>query len=194
LEERFCLEFGKKEKELSRVGKKPIPMPEEVKVEIKPNNQVVVTGPKGSLFRAIHPAIQVRMEDNQIVVERSSNSKFHRSLHGLSRMLIANMITGVISEFKKTLTLSGIGYKAESTGKLLNLSVGYSHPIVFSPPQGIQIKVENPTKIVVSGIDKELVGMVAAKIRSFRPPEPYRGKGIKYEDEVVRRKAGKTAT
>ncbi|KPL01667.1 MAG: 50S ribosomal protein L6 [candidate division Zixibacteria bacterium SM23_73_2] len=179
---------------MSRVGKKPIPMPEEVKVEIKPNNQVVVTGPKGSLFRAIHPAIQVRMEDNQIVVERSSNSKFHRSLHGLSRMLIANMITGVISEFKKTLTLSGIGYKAESTGKLLNLSVGYSHPIVFSPPQGIQIKVENPTKIVVSGIDKELVGMVAAKIRSFRPPEPYRGKGIKYEDEVVRRKAGKTAT
>jgi len=179
---------------LSRVGKNPIPIPKEVKVEIKPSNQVIVSGPKGFLSRRIHLTIEVKVEDDQIVVKRNSNSKFHRSLHGLSRMLIANMVTGVTQGYEKILTLSGIGYKAETSGKFLNLSLGYSHPIVFFPPEGIKIVLENPTRIVVSGIDKELVGLVAAKIRSFRPPEPYRGKGIKYEDEVVRRKAGKTAT
>jgi len=179
---------------LSRVGKNPIPIPKEVKVGIKSTNEVIVTGPKGSLSRMIHPSIEVKVEDNQVVVKRASNSKFHKSLHGLSRMLIANMITGITQGFKKVLTLSGIGYKAELSGKFLNLSLGYSHPIVFFPPDGIKIDVEKPTKVVVSGADKELVGLVAAKIRSFRPPDVYRGKGIKYEDEVVRRKAGKTAT
>lgn len=179
---------------MSRVGKNPIPIPKEVKVEIKSTNKVIVTGPKGSLSRMIHSSIEVRVEDNQVVVKRASNSKFHKSLHGLSRMLIANMITGVTQGFKKVLTLSGIGYKAEISGRFLNLSLGYSHPVVFFPPDGIKIDVKNPTKVVVSGIDKELVGLVAAKIRSFRPPEPYRGKGIKYEDEMVKRKAGKTAT
>ena len=179
---------------MSRVGKNPIPIPKEVKVGIKSNNEVIVTGPKGSLSRMIHPSIEVKVEDNQVVVKRASNSKFHKSLHGLSRMLIANMITGITQGFKKVLTLSGIGYKAELSGKFLNLSLGYSHPIVFFPPDGIKIDVEKSTKVVVSGADKELVGLVAAKIRSFRPPDVYRGKGIKYEDEVVRRKAGKTAT
>jgi len=179
---------------LSRVGKNPIPIPKEVKVGIKSNNEVIVTGPKGNLSRMIHPSIEVKVEDNQVVVKRASNSKFHKSLHGLSRMLIANMITGITQGFKKVLTLSGIGYKAELSGKFLNLSLGYSHPIVFFPPDGIKIDVEKSTKVVVSGADKELVGLVAAKIRSFRPPDVYRGKGIKYEDEVVRRKAGKTAT
>jgi large subunit ribosomal protein L6 len=178
---------------LSRVGKNPILVPSGVKVKID-NNEITVSGPKGELKREVHPSLKVETSENRILVLRFSNSKFHKSLHGLSRALIANMVEGVIHGFKKALEIQGIGYKAELIGKKLNLSLGLSHPILFSPPEGIKIDLESPSKIVVSGMDKELVGLVAAKIRSFRPPEPYKGKGIRYEGEVVRKKAGKTAT
>jgi large subunit ribosomal protein L6 len=178
---------------LSRVGKNPILVPSGVKVEID-NNEVTVSGPKGELKREVHPSLKVETSENRIFVSRSSNSKFHKSLHGLSRALIANMVEGVIHGYKKALEIQGIGYKAELIGKKLNLSLGFSHPILFSPPEGIKIDLQSPSKIMVSGMDKELVGLVAAKIRSFRPPEPYKGKGIRYEGEVVRKKAGKTAT
>ena len=178
---------------MSRVGKNPILVPSGVKVEID-NNEVTVSGPKGELKREVHPSLKVETSENRIFVSRSSNSKFHKSLHGLSRALIANMVEGVIHGYKKALEIQGIGYKAELIGKKLNLSLGFSHPILFSPPEGIKIDLQSPSKIMVSGMDKELVGLVAAKIRSFRPPEPYKGKGIRYEGEVVRKKAGKTAT
>jgi large subunit ribosomal protein L6 len=187
---------------LSRVGKNPIVIPSGVKLEIA-EHQVKVSGPLGKLEKAIHPSIKVNLEDNsakdgsasggKVIVSRPSDSKFHKSLHGLFRMLIYNMVVGVTQGFKKVLLINGVGYKAELSGKFLNLSLGYSHPIVFLPPEGIKIELENPTKIIVSGLDKELVGLVAAKIRAFRPPDPYKAKGIKYEDEWVRRKAGKTA-
>jgi len=178
---------------LSRVGKNPIFIPSEVKVKIE-QNEVFVSGPKGELKKEIHPSLKMETSEDRIMVFRSSDSKFHKSLHGLARALIANMVEGVIQGYKKALEIQGIGYKAELHGKKLNLSLGFSHPILFSPPEGIKIEVEGPNKIVVSGIDKELVGLVAAKIRSFRPPEPYKGKGIRYEGEFVRKKAGKTAT
>jgi large subunit ribosomal protein L6 len=177
---------------LSRVGKKPISAPSGVKVKID-QNEVCVAGPKGELKREIHPSLKVEMCENEIVVSRSSNSKFHKSLHGLSRALIANMVEGVTNGYRKVLEIQGIGYKAELKGKKVNLSLGFSHPILFAPPEGIKIDVEGSNKILVSGIDKELVGLVAAKIRSFRPPEPYKGKGIRYEGEFVRKKAGKAA-
>jgi large subunit ribosomal protein L6 len=178
---------------MSRVGKKPIPIPAGVKVEIK-SNHIKVTGPKGELNRDIHPSMAVQTDQNTLVVKRPSESKFHRSLHGLTRSLIANMVGGVISEYQKALEIQGIGYKAESKGTKLYLSLGLSHPILFSPPEGVRIELDGPTKIKVSGIDKQLVGVVAAKVRSFRPPEPYKGKGIRYQGEMVRKKAGKTAT
>ncbi|NIN01765.1 MAG: 50S ribosomal protein L6 [candidate division Zixibacteria bacterium] len=178
---------------MSRVGKKPIPIPEGVRVEIK-DNQIKVTGPKGELKESIHPSIMVQQEQDKLMVRRPSDDKFHRSLHGLARSLIANMVAGVTAEYHKALEIQGIGYKAELKGKSLYLSVGLSHPILFSPPESIRLELSGPNKIKVSGIDKQLVGLVAAKIRSFRPPEPYKGKGIRYEGEMVRRKAGKTAT
>jgi large subunit ribosomal protein L6 len=178
---------------VSRTGKKPIIVPPEVKVEIK-DNQLKVTGPKGESTRRIHPSMTVELNEGRLVVRRPSDSKFHKSLHGVTRAVIANMLTGVTTEYQKTLEIRGIGYKAELLGKRLNLALGYSHPILFSPPEGLNIQLEGPGKIRVSGVDKELVGLVAAKIRSYRPPEPYQGKGVRYEGEIVRKKAGKTAT
>ena len=177
---------------MSRVGKNPIPIPSKVKVEID-QNEITVSGPKGELKREFHPSLKVETSEDRIMVFRSSDSKFHKSLHGLTRALIANMVDGVSTGYRKALEIQGIGYKAELMGKKLNLSLGFSHPILFSPPEGIKIDLEGSNKIMISGIDKELVGLVAAKIRSFRPPEPYKGKGIRYKGEFVRKKAGKAA-
>jgi large subunit ribosomal protein L6 len=178
---------------MSRVGKKPIPIPDGVQVQIE-DQLVKVKGPKGELRERIHSSMVVEQKEGQLVVRRPSDNKFHRSLHGLTRSLISNMMDGVTSEYQKSLEIQGIGYKAELKGKRLQLSLGLSHPILFSPPEGIKLELDGPSKIRVTGIDKQLVGLVAAKIRSFRPPEHYKGKGIRYEGEMVRKKAGKTAT
>jgi len=178
---------------VSRIGKLPIVIPEKVEITIGENNTVVVKGPKGELTRRLSDRIKVRLEDNQLIVERQSDLKADRALHGLSRALLANMVEGVTNGFSKKLQIIGIGYKAEMKGKKLTLNLGYSHPIVVSCPDSISISTPTPNEVVVSGIDKELVGLLAAKIRSFRKPEPYKGKGIRYENEYVRRKAGKTA-
>lgn len=177
---------------MSRVGKKPISVPEGVDVKIDQNIVTVSQGDK-SLTLEINPDITMTFKDNEITVSRPSDNRNHRSLHGLYRTLISNMVTGVTKGFEKKLEIVGVGYRAELRGKSLLLSLGFSHPILFKPPEGIEIKLEGLTKIFVSGIDKQLVGQSAAKIRSFRPPEPYKGKGIRYEGEYVRRKAGKTA-
>ncbi len=178
---------------MSRIGKLPVPIPEKVTVELKENNLMIVKGPKGELKRQLHPAMNIEVKENEIVVTRPDDSKFNRSLHGLTRQLIANMVDGVSKGFSKKLQIIGVGYRAEMKGKKLVLTIGYSHPIVFSVPDIIKLETPSPTEIVVSGIDKELVGLVAAKIRSFRKPEPYKGKGIRYEGEYVRHKAGKAA-
>lgn len=177
---------------MSRVGKTPIRLPEGVDFKHK-NGTVSVKGPKGELFVDVNPGIKIKVEDAEVQLTRPSDSKNHRSLHGLYRSLIANMVVGVTEGFQKKLEIRGVGYKAEVRGKSLNLQLGYSHPIVFKPPEHISIVCESPTSITVSGSDKELVGQVAAKIRSFRKPEPYKGKGIRYFGEYVREKAGKTA-
>jgi large subunit ribosomal protein L6 len=177
---------------VSRVGKKPIQIAGSVKVELS-DRTVKVKGPKGELTAEVHPEISVDVKDNQVFVSRPSDGKEHRALHGLWRALIANMIRGVQEGYLAKLELVGVGYRVEMKGKSLQLNVGYSHPILFVPPAGITIEAPVPTNIVVRGIDKQLVGQVAAKIRSFRPPEPYKGKGIKYEGEYIRRKAGKAA-
>lgn len=153
-----------------------------------------MTGPKGELSQMIHPSMTVELAGNELVVNRPSEAKFHKSLHGLTRSLIANMVIGVTTGYEKSLEIQGVGYKAVLAGKKLNLSLGLSHPVLLSLPEGIKVELNGPNKIKVSGIDKQLVGLVAAKIRSFRPPEPYKGKGIRYEGEIVRKKAGKTAT
>ncbi len=178
---------------MSRIGKLPVPIPANVTVDLQENNFMVVKGPKGQLQRQLHPKMKIEIKDNQVVVNRPDDSKFSRSLHGLTRQLVANMIEGVSNGFSKKLQIIGVGYRAEMKGKKLVLSLGYSHPIIFGAPDSIKITTPSPTEIVVSGIDKELVGLVAAKIRSFRKPEPYKGKGIRYENEYVRRKAGKAA-
>jgi len=175
---------------LSRVGKSPIDIPEGLQIEQK-GLDIIIKGQKGELKQTIHPDIQVIIENNTVRVERPSENKFHKSLHGLTRSLIQNMVTGLTSGFEKKLEIVGVGYRAEMKGKHLLLQLGYSHPIYFVPPEGIIIEVPSPTSIVVKGIDKQLVGQVAAKIRSFRLPEPYKGKGVRYENEYVRRKAGK---
>lgn len=177
---------------MSRIGKKIIDIPKGVTVTLE-GGIVKVKGPKGELQRAIHPNIKVEMKDNQIEVKRPDDFKENRALHGLTRALIQNMILGVNEEYKKTLDIVGVGYKVELKGENLLLNMGYSHPIYFMPPTGIKLVAPTPTQIVVSGIDKQLVGQVAAKIRSIREPEPYKGKGIKYSDEHILRKAGKTA-
>ncbi|HDI51258.1 MAG TPA: 50S ribosomal protein L6 [Bacteroidetes bacterium] len=176
---------------MSRVGKVPIEIPQGVKIETR-ESSIKVNGPKGELSRTIDPALTIKIEDGKIYLKRPTDSRYHRSLHGLYRSLIANMVTGVSEGFQKRLEIVGVGYRAEKKGKSLVLQLGFSHPIVFFPPEGIDIVVESPTSIVVNGIDKELVGLVAAKIRSFRPPEPYKGKGIRYAGEYVRKKAGKS--
>lgn len=175
---------------MSRIGRQPIEIPEGVRIEIK-DGWIGVEGPKGKLSRPIPHGIKVAVEDNMIVVSRTSENKLYKSLHGLTRSLVANMVEGVTRGFQRTLEISGVGYRADLQGEALTLQLGYSHPIIFVPPEGIELKVDRPTRVVVRGIDKQLVGQVAAKIRSFRPPDPYKAKGIKYEDEIVRRKAGK---
>lgn len=177
---------------MSRIGKKPIIIPQGVNITLSGNN-LKVKGPNGELEMSIHPNISVNIKDNLIEVTRPDDLKQNRSLHGLTRALIQNMIKGVTEGYKKVLDIVGVGYKAELKGNNLLLSMGYSHPIYFMPPAGIKLETPTPTQIVVSGIDKQLVGLVAAKIRSFRKPEPYKGKGIRYSTEIIRTKAGKTA-
>jgi large subunit ribosomal protein L6 len=177
---------------VSRIGRKPVPIAKGVKVETK-DGVLHVTGPKGALAAKTHPAISFEVKDDQVLLSRPSDEKAHKALHGLWRALTHNMVVGVSEGFQKKLEIVGVGYKAELKGKRLQLALGYSHPIIFNPPDGIKLEVPQPTSITISGVDKQLVGQVAAKLRSFRPPEPYKGKGIKYETEVVRRKAGKAA-
>ncbi len=177
---------------MSRIGKLPIQIPQNVELKIE-NGLVWVKGPKGELSVPISKEMIIKRDGDQLVVERPSDSIRHRSLHGLTRTLINNLVVGVTQGYSKSLEVVGVGYKVEKKASGILLTLGYSHPIYFVPPRGIQIDTPAPTKIVVSGIDKVLVGQVAAKIRSFRPPEPYKGKGIRYEGEEVRRKAGKTA-
>lgn len=177
---------------MSRVGKLPIPIPTGVSVNIN-KNAVTVTGPKGEMSRDLPAEINIAEEDGRVVVTRNSDNRFHRSKHGLTRALVNNMMVGVSNGFSRRLDIEGVGYRAAMEGSKLVLSVGYSHPVVFDPPQGITFEVpdKNGRQIVVSGIDKELIGEIAAQIRRTRPPEPYKGKGIRYAGEVVRRKAGK---
>jgi large subunit ribosomal protein L6 len=177
---------------VSRVGKKPIPIVSGVKVQ-KKEQTITVAGPRGELSATVHPDITVDIKDNTVFLSRPTNEKKHRALHGLWRALLANMVKGVVEGYSRKLELVGVGYRAEMKGAKLQLLLGYSHPILFVPPQGIKIEAPTQTNITVSGIDKHLVGQVAAKIRSFRPPEPYKGKGVKYEGEMIRRKAGKAA-
>ena len=148
-------------------------------------------GPKGSLTLTAHPAILVQVEDRSVLCRRSSDEKVHRALHGLTRSLVRNMVDGVVKGFERRLELVGVGYRASLLGPNLNLALGFSHPIIYPVPKGIKVEVKDQTQVLVSGIDKQLVGAVAAKIRSFRPPEPYKGKGVKYAEERIRRKAGK---
>ncbi len=177
---------------MSRIGKKQIEIPKGVTIT-KNGNALKVKGPKGELEVSIHPNIAVDVESNIVQVKRSDDQKENRSLHGLTRALIQNMVVGVTDSYTKTLNIVGVGYKAEMKGTNLLLNIGYSHPIYFLPPKDITLQVPLPTQIVINGIDKQLVGQVAAKIRSIRKPEPYKGKGIKYSDEFIVRKAGKTA-
>ncbi len=176
---------------MSRIGNKPITVPSEVQVKMDGQN-ITVTGPKGTLEREIHKNISVKMEENIITVTRKDNEPANRSLHGLTRTLINNMIVGVTSGYSRELQINGVGYRVAKQGNDLNLTLGYSHPVVFQAPEGIAFDVPNPNTIIVNGIDKELVGQTAAVIRMKRPPEVYRGKGIKYAEEVIRRKEGKT--
>jgi large subunit ribosomal protein L6 len=176
---------------MSRIGKLPIAIPDKVSVEVH-DHTVTVKGPKGTLTMAAHPLIDVQVKDRQVICVRPSDEKSHKALHGLTRSLIANMVEGVTKGFERKLELVGVGYRASMLGQNVNMSLGYSHPIVFPVPPGIKIEVRDQTQLTVSGLDKQLVGAVAAKLRSFRPPEPYKGKGVKYAEERIRRKAGKT--
>jgi large subunit ribosomal protein L6 len=174
---------------MSRVGRKPIPIPDRVKVSIN-GQRVTVEGPKGKLEHDVHPFIGVALEGRQVTVTRSNDSRESRSLHGLTRALIANMVHGVKEGFQKSLELQGVGYRATKQGNALNFQLGYSHPIVFEPPAGIELTVDRSI-VTVMGIDKQAVGQVAAQIRDLKKPEPYKGKGVRYVGERVRRKAGK---
>lgn len=177
---------------MSRVGRKPISIVKGVTVSQK-DGKVVVKGPKGELSATVHPEITVEIKPTEVHVSRHADDGAHRALHGLWRALIQNMINGVTTGYSQKLEIVGVGYRAEMKGKKLQLMLGYSHPILFGPPEGVNIEAPTQTSVMITGIDKQLVGLVAAKIRSFRPPEPYKGKGVKYEGEYVRRKAGKAA-
>ncbi len=178
---------------MSRVGKKPIPMPAKVAVEID-GQAVTVKGPKGELSLTMLPNVSASVEDGNLVISRASDSRTDRAVHGLTRSLVNNMVTGVSTGFTRTLIVVGVGYTGEIRGKDLVMKLGYSHEIVVTPPENISFEVEgrNPTTVRVKGIDKQVVGQVAADIRKLRPPEPYLGKGVRYSDEVIRRKVGKT--
>ncbi len=176
---------------MSRIGKQPVTIPAKVQVNIN-GNEVSVKGPKGQLTMQAHPEMHVVTEDGVLHVERPSDARRHRELHGLTRALIANMVTGVTTGYRKTLVVEGVGYRAEMQGKNLMMYLGYSHPIEVKPPDGITFSIEERGRLVyVDGIDRQLVGQITADIRSLRPPEPYKGKGIRYDDETIRRKAGK---
>lgn len=177
---------------MSRIGNLPIDIPAGVTVTVDENNLVRVKGAKGELSQPIHKDIEVKVEDNVVNVERSSDAKFQKSLHGLSRSLIANMVEGVSKGFQKTLEINGVGYRAQKQGNKLVLTIGYSHPVEIAEADGVEFEVPAPNRIVIKGIDKQKVGAMAAKVRGTRPPEPYKGKGIKYENERIIRKEGKT--
>lgn len=177
---------------MSRVGKNPVPIPSGVSVELQ-GASIKVKGPKGTLSRNLHPDMIVEVKDGAVAVRRPSDSGFHRSLHGLTRTLIANMVKGVSEGYEKQLEIEGVEYRAEMKGRTLVLSLGFASPVRYEPREGITITVPEPKKITISGIDKEKVGQTAAEIRSLRPPEPYKGKGIRYAGEQIRRKAGKAA-
>jgi large subunit ribosomal protein L6 len=175
---------------MSRIGRLPITVPSGVTVTID-GRAITVVGPKGTLSRELHPDMAVNQSDGTLLVERPDESKTHKELHGLTRTLVSNMVQGVTAGYRKGLEITGVGYRATLNGRKLTLNLGYSHPIEIDPPSGISFEVENPTRLAVVGIDKELVGQIAAKVRSMRKPEPYKGKGVRYAGEVVRRKAGK---
>ena len=176
---------------MSRIGRMPVPVPQGVSVDVR-KNTVRVKGPKGELSRTFDPDMKIELENDQIVVQRPTDHRRHRALHGLTRALLNNMVTGVSQGFVRRLQIEGVGYRAELQGENLVLSVGYSHPVVIEPPDGISFEIEKGYRTVsVSGVDKEVVGEMAARIRRVRPPEPYKGKGIRYQGEYVRRKAGK---
>ncbi|WP_026688610.1 50S ribosomal protein L6 [Alteribacter aurantiacus] len=176
---------------MSRIGLKPVEIPSGVEVKLE-GTTIMVKGPKGELTRTLHADMVVKQEDNQITVERPSDHKDHRALHGTTRSVINNMVEGVTKGFEKTLELVGVGYRAQKSGNKVTLSVGLSHPVEFNPEDGLELDVPENTKIIVKGIDKERVGALASNIRAVRPPEPYKGKGIRYQGEYVRRKEGKT--
>ena len=177
---------------MSRIGRTPIPVPDGVTVTIE-GQKVTVTGPKGELRHTVVEPIRVTQEDGRLVVTRPTDRGPHRALHGLSRTLVANMVQGVSDGFARELEIVGVGYRAQLKGQALEMAVGYSHPVTITPPEGIAFEVPSPTQVVVRGIDKQAVGQVAAQIRAVRPPEPYKGKGIRYSGETVRRKVGKRA-
>jgi len=178
---------------MSRIGRMPIAIPQGVDIKIE-GSVVTVKGPNGQLTRTVHNDMILELEDGQLLVKRPSEEKFHKSLHGLTRSLINNMVEGVTKGFQRSLDLVGVGYRAAKQGNKLVLTVGYSHPVEIEPKEGIEIEVPAATKVIVKGADKEAVGALAANIRKVRPPEPYKGKGIKYDTERIRRKAGKAGT
>jgi large subunit ribosomal protein L6 len=177
---------------MSRIGRKPVPVPEAVTVEIAPGS-IAVKGPKGELSQTMPQDMAIRQEDGVVTVSRPTDRGEHRALHGLTRSLIANMVEGVTDGFEKRLEIQGVGYRAALKGKNLELALGYSHPVAIAAPDGIDFEVPSPTEVIVRGIDKQLVGQVAADVRKRRPPEPYKGKGIRYKGELVLRKVGKRA-
>jgi large subunit ribosomal protein L6 len=177
---------------MSRIGRKPVPVPDAVSVEIAPGN-IAVKGPKGELRQSLSTDMKVEQEDGVVTISRPTDRGEHRALHGLTRSLIAMMVVGVTDGFEKRLEIQGVGYRAALKGKKLELALGYSHPVAVEAPEGIDFEVPQPTEVVIKGIDKQLVGQVAADIRKRRPPEPYKGKGIRYKDEQVLRKVGKRA-
>lgn len=177
---------------MSRIGRAPIPIPDGVTVDIT-GQKVVVTGPKGELRHTVVEPIRISQEDGQLVVTRPTDRGPHRALHGLSRSLVANMVQGVSAGFERQLEIVGVGYRAQLKGSSLEMAVGFSHPVTIEPPEGVSFEVPAPTQVIVRGIDKQAVGHVAAQIRSVRPPEPYKGKGVRYAGEAVRRKVGKRA-
>lgn len=177
---------------MSRIGKRPVALPKGVAAQID-GTRVTITGPRGTIARTLHSDLQVALEEGALVVRRPSDESRHKALHGLTRTLVANMVEGVTKGFSKALEIQGVGYKAEPKPFGVQLVVGFSHPVPYHAPQGIKISVENNVLVKIEGIDKELVGQVAAELRNVRPPEPYKGKGIRYVGEQVRRKAGKTA-
>ena len=177
---------------MSRIGRAPIAIPAGVEIKVEDNNVVTVKGPKGTLTQQFNPNMAIAMENGELKVTRPNDAKENRALHGLTRTLINNMVVGVTEGFKKELDVNGVGYRVAMDGKKLKMNLGFSHDVIVEPVEGITIEAPSPNKIVISGCDKQQVGQFAAEVREKRPPEPYKGKGIKYSDEVIRRKAGKT--